>query len=53
MYIPHIFFTHSAIDEYLGFFYILSIVNSGIVYMWKWKLSHVQLFAIPWTIQSM
>ena len=53
MHIPHIFFTHSSVDEYLGYFYISSIVNNGVVSMRKWKLSHVQLFVIPWTIQSM
>ena len=53
MHIPHIFFTHSSIDEYFDFFYISSIVNNGVVSMWKWKLSHVQLSVVPWTIQSM
>ena len=29
LYMYHIFFIHSSADEYLGFFYVLAIVNSA------------------------
>ena len=31
VYIYHIFFIHSSVDRHLGYFHVLSIVNSGAV----------------------
>ena len=38
----------------LGWTGLISLQSKGFILKWKWKsLSHVQLFATPWTIQSM
>ena len=50
----HIFFTQSSVSGHLGYFHILRIVNSSAIntgiYMKVKSLSHVQLFATPWTV---
>ena len=52
VYMFYNFFIHSSVDGYLGYFHGLAIVNSAAVNSGISSvqlLSHVQLFATPWT----
>ena len=56
VYMHHIFFLYSSVNGYLGCFHVLAIVyssamNSGGMFA-VFSVSHVQLFATPWTIPT-